>query len=133
MSAEKSIKNIFDNIKEEVSEGAATLGEESSKIYQQVKVKAKELFDSGSEAVDHVSDRVREYIEKYQNEQKIKELEFQKKTLNAQLGDQVFHEFQKNGTVSKRYMTTNKMTELLNSITQTEKEIEELGKELDAK
>ena len=129
----KSIKSIFDSIKEDVIEGSQTVKEESSKIFEQAKNTAKELYESGADAVDDVSDKVREYVEKYQNQQKMKEAVHLKKTLNAQFGDEVFHEFQKNGTVSKRYMTTNKMTQLLNSIETAEKEIEAIGKELDAK
>ena len=128
----RSIRSIFDSIKEDVVEGSQTVKEESGKIFEQVKKTAKELFDSGVETVDDVSDRVREYVEKYQTQQKMKEAVHLKKTLNAQLGDQLFHEFQKNGTISKRYMTTKKMTELLDSIKKAEEEIEKIGRELDA-
>lgn len=127
-----SIRSIFENIKEDVVEGSQAVKEESSKIFQQVKVAAKEIYESGVDTVEDVSDRVREYVEKYQNQQKMKQAVHLKKTLNAQLGDQLFHEFQKNGTLTKRYMTTNKMTQLLNSIQKAEEEIEEIGKELDA-
>lgn len=128
----KSIRSIFENIKEEVSEGSQTVKEESSKIFDQVKKAAKEIYESGVDTMDDVSDKVREYVEKYQNQQKMKEAVHLKKTLNAQLGDQLFHEFRKNGTITKRYMTTNKMTQLLNSIEKAEEEIKEIGKELDA-
>ena len=132
MSQKKtSIKSIFDNIKEDVVEGSQTVKEESAKIFEQAKNAAKEIYESGVDVVDDVSDKVREYVEKYQNQQKMKEAIHLKKTLNAQLGDQLFHEFQKNGTISKRYMTTNKMTELFESIKKAEEEIEKIGKELD--
>ncbi len=126
-----SIRSIFENIKEEVVEGSHVVKEESSKIFEQVKKAAQEVYESGADVVDDVSDKVREYVEKYQNQQKMKQAVHLKKTLNAQLGDQLFHEFQKNGTITKRYMTTNKMTELLESIKKAEEEIEEIGKELD--
>ncbi|MEM8937824.1 MAG: hypothetical protein AAGC64_00590 [Bacteroidota bacterium] len=126
-----SVKSIFDNIKEDVVEGSQTVKEESSKIFEQVKKTAKELYESGVDAVDDVSEKVREYVDKYQNQQKMKEAIHLKKTLNAQLGDLIFHEFQKNKSITKRYMTTNKMTELLDSIKKAEEQIEEIGKELD--
>ncbi|MEM0939755.1 MAG: hypothetical protein AAF600_21435 [Bacteroidota bacterium] len=126
-----SVKSIFDNIKEDVVEGSQTVKEESSKIFEQVKKTAKELYESGVDAVDDVSEKVREYVDKYQNQQKMKEAIHLKKTLNAQLGDLIFHEFQKNESITKRYMTTNKMTELLDSIKKAEEQIEEIGKELD--
>ncbi|MEM6643654.1 MAG: hypothetical protein AAF616_11800 [Bacteroidota bacterium] len=129
--AKKSIKSIFDNIKEDVIEGSQTVREESSKIFEKVKVTAKEIYDSGVDTIDDVSDKVRDYVEKYQNQQKMKEAVHLKKTLNAQLGDRIYHEFQKNGTISKRYMTTNKMTQLLASIEKAEEEINKIGEELD--
>ncbi|MEM6735635.1 MAG: hypothetical protein AAF620_06135, partial [Bacteroidota bacterium] len=68
-----SVKSIFDNIKEDVVEGSQTVKEESSKIFEQVKKTAKELYESGVDAVDDVSEKVREYVDKYQNQQKMKE------------------------------------------------------------
>ena len=126
-----SIRSIFENLKEEVVEGSQVVKEESGKIFEQVKKVAQDVFESGSDVVDDVSDKVREYVEKYQNQQKMKQAVHLKKTLNAQLGDQLFHEFQKNGTISKRYMTTKKMTELLESVKKAEEEIEAIGQELD--
>ena len=51
--------------------------------------------------------------------------------LNARFGDAVYHEFKKNGTVAKRFLTTKKMTTLLGEIEQVDKEILRIGKELD--
>jgi hypothetical protein len=61
----------------------------------------------------------------------MKQLIREKEELTSILGDAVFHEFKKNGTVSKRFLTTKKSQELISSIEEIDKQILKLGKELE--
>ena len=49
------------------------------------------------------------------------------------LGDAVFHEFKKNSAISKRFISTRKMTTLFDQIEKVDRQILKIGKNLDRK
>ena len=124
---------FFKEFKGNVSEGTKSLASLSAEILDEVKDKAEDLYGKGAEKFEQASGVVEGYIENYRYEKEIKELSKEKEELNAILGSSIYHEFKKNGTVSKRFLTTKKTTEIISSIESIDKRILKLGKELDKK
>jgi len=127
------ISNFLNDVKSNITEGAAALSKMSGEFIEEVKEKAEELYEAGYEKFEHASAVVQDYIDRYEGNREIKELKEEKKELNALLGDAVFHEFKKNGTVSKRFLTTKKMSALMDDIQKVDKKILKIGKDLDKK
>jgi len=129
----KSLSAIFDDIKIYVSEGAKALSEMSAELFEEVKEKAEELYEAGYEKFTQASGVVQDYINKYQSNQEIKSLTEEKMKLFINLGDKLFHEYKKNDRISKRFLSTNKMSTLFSKIESVDKRILQIGKELDKK
>lgn len=127
----KSLSAIFDDIKVYVSEGTKALGEMSAELFEEVKEKAEELYEAGYEKFEQASGVVQDYIDKYQSNKEIKALSEEKMMLLINLGDKLFHEYKKNDRISKRFLSTKKMSILLSNIEAVDKKILQLGKELD--
>ena len=130
---ESRFSAFFKEFKENVTESASALNKMSYDLLEEVKEKAEELYEAGSEKFEQASGVVQSYVERYKTDQEIRSLTKEKNELLASLGDSVYHEFKKNGTISKRFMTTQKMTVLLESIESIDKKILKIGKELDKK
>jgi hypothetical protein len=124
---------FFEEIKEHISEGAQALSQMSAELIEEVKEKAEELYEAGSEKFEQASGVIQSYIDRYKNDMEIKSLNKEKIQLNSKLGDVLFHEYKKNGTISKRFLTTKKMSALISSIETIDKKILQKGKELDKK
>jgi hypothetical protein len=124
---------FFKNIKENVSEGAKALANLSSDLLEDVKEKAEDFYGKGAEKFVQASGVVENYIDHYKGEKEIKQLTKEKEDLNEILGSSIYHEFKKNGSISKRFLTTKKSEELFSSIESIDKRILKLGKELDNK
>ncbi|MEP1033486.1 hypothetical protein [Ekhidna sp.] len=122
---------FFKEFKENVSEGAKALADISSDLLEEVKDKAEDLYGKGAEKFEQASGVVENYVERYKGEQEIKQLTKEKDELCSILGDSIYHEFKKSGTISKRFLTTKKSEELFGSIESVDKRILKLGKELD--
>lgn len=129
--SKSKLTELFSDIKENITEGAKALGTMSADLLEEAKEKAEELYEAGTEKFEQASGVVHDYIDRYKGNQEIKRLTSEKSELNATLGDAVFHEFKKNGTVAKRFLTTKKMSALISEIEQVDKEILRIGKELD--
>ncbi len=125
------ISAFFSEIKNNLSEGALALSKMSSELIEEAKEKAEELYEAGSEKFEQASGVVQSYVDRYRTDQEIRSLNKERDELYARLGDLVFHEFKKNGTVSKQFMTTKKMSVLISSIETIDKKILKKGKELD--
>jgi hypothetical protein len=122
---------FFKEFKENVSEGAKALANISSDLLEDAKEKAEDLYGKGSEKFEQASGVVESYIDRFKNEKEIKQLSKEKRDLASILGESIYHEFKKSGTISKRFFTTNKMEELFASIEAVDKQILKLGRELD--
>jgi hypothetical protein len=125
--------SFLDEIKGHISEGAQALSKMSAELIEEVKEKAEELYEAGSEKFEQASGVIESYIDRYKNDMEIKSLQKEKIDLNAKLGDVLYHEFKKNGRISKRFLTTKKMSALFSGIEQVDKKILQKGKELDKK
>lgn len=123
--------SFFSEFKENVSEGAKALANISTDIFEEVKEKAEDLYGKGAEKFEQASGVVENYVDRYKGEKEIKQLTKEKEELNGILGSIIYHEFKKNGSVSKRFLTTKKSSELFSSIESIDKRILKLGKELD--
>lgn len=130
-SEKSNFTSFFKDFKENLSEGAQALSKISLDIIDDVKDKAEELYETGSEKFEQASGVVHSYIDKYKGEEQIRELSNEKEELNAALGESIFHEFKKNGVISKRFLTTKKMIGVFDSIGRVDKEILRLGKQID--
>jgi hypothetical protein len=124
---------FFKEFKENISESAQALNKMSYELIEEVKERAEELYEAGSEKFEQASGVVQSYVDRYKSDQEIRSLTKEKDELLANLGDLIYHEFKKNGTIAKRFMTTQKMTVLLESIESIDKKILKIGKELDKK
>ena len=122
---------FLNDIEENITEGARSFQKMSQEVLEEVKDKAEQLYEAGSEKFDQASAIVHNYIDQYQGHREIKSLSEEKTELQAKLGDTLFHEFKKNGSLSKRFLTTKRMTTLMDNIEAVDKKILELGKELD--
>lgn len=122
---------FFKEFKENVSEGAKALANISTDLLEDAKEKAEDLYGKGAEKFEQASGVVENYVDRYKGEKEIKLLTKEKEELNAILGGSIYHEFQKSGTISKRFLTTKKSEELISSIESVDKRILKLGKELD--
>jgi hypothetical protein len=122
---------FFKEFKENVSEGAKALANISSDILEDVKEKAEDLYGKGAEKFEQASGVVENYVDRYKGEKEIKQLTKEKDDLNVILGSSIYHEFKKNGSISKRFLSTKKSEELFASIESIDKRILKLGKELD--
>jgi len=129
---ESRFSAFFQEFKENLTEGAEALSNISADIMEEVKDKAEDLYEKGSGKFEQASGVVHDYIDRYNGQEEIKDLSKEKEDLNAVLGDTIFHEFKKNGTVSKRFLTTNKMTQLFKSIENVDKEILRIGRKLES-
>jgi hypothetical protein len=127
------LSTIFEDIKENISEGAQTIGKKTSDLLEDIKEKAEELYEAGSEKYEQAAGTVQGYIEQYQNDREIKSLQKKKTELYTRFGDKLYHEFKKNGTISKRFLTTKKMSELTGEIESIDKKILKKGRSLDKK
>ncbi|SNS53127.1 hypothetical protein SAMN05421640_0546 [Ekhidna lutea] len=125
------ISTFFKGVKENLSEGARVLATISTEVFEEAKEKAEELYEKGSDKFEQASGVVESYVEKFQGEKEIKQLSKEKEELCSILGDAVYHEFRKNGTVSKRFLTTKKSEKLILSIKEVDKRILRIGKQLD--
>lgn len=123
--------SFFGEFKENISEGAKALKDISSDLFEDAKDKAEDLYGRGSEKFEQASGVVESYVDRFKNEKDIKRLSVEKGELTSILGDSIYHEFMKNGTIAKRFLTTKKMAELFASIESVDKEILKLGRELD--
>jgi hypothetical protein len=103
----------------------------SAELFEEAKEKAEELYEAGYEKFEQASGVIQDYIDKYQSNKEIKILADEKMKLYVILGNKLFHEYKKNGRISKRYLTTKKMNELFLKIELIDKEILHIGKELD--
>lgn len=129
----KTIKfsEFFEEIKENVSEGAQALSKISAELFEEIKEKAEELYEAGYEKFEQASGVVQDYIDRYQSNREIMHLTQEKMKLYVDLGDKLYHEFKKNGGISKRYLTTKKMMAIFEKIESIDKKILKIGKELD--
>ena len=127
------LSTIFEDIKENISEGAQTIGKKTSDLLEDIKEKAEELYEAGSEKYEQAAGTVQGYIDQYQNDREIKSLQKEKTVLYTRFGDILYHEFKKNGTISKRFLTTKKMSELTGEIESIDKKILKKGRSLDKK
>jgi hypothetical protein len=127
------LSTIFEDIKENISEGAQTIGKKTSDLLEDIKEKAEELYEAGSEKYEQAAGTVQGYIDQYQNDREIKSLQKEKTILYTRFGDILYHEFKKNGTISKRFLTTKKMSELTGEIESIDKKILKQGRSLDKK
>ena len=130
---ESRFSSFFQEFKENVTEGAKALGNMSADIFEDVKEKAEDVYETGSDKFDQAAGVVHSYVDQYKGEKEIKELSQERNELNGILGDMVFHEFKKTGSITKRFLTTKKSSELLNSIEKVDLKILQLGKALDKK
>lgn len=129
----EKLSSFLKEFRNNLAEGAQTLGSISVDIYEDIKEKAEDLYDKGSEKFEQASGVIQEYIDKYKGEEEIKNLIEEKNNLNAKLGEEMFREFKKNGTVSKRFLNTKKMISIFTSIENVDKEILQIGKKLESK
>ncbi len=125
------LSSFFQEFKDNVTEGAKALASLSADVLEDVKERAEELYETGSDKFEQASGVVHSYVDRFKGEQEIKQLSKEKSELTAILGDAVYHEFRKNGTVSKRFLTTKKSEKLISSIEEVDKKILKIGKELD--
>jgi len=131
--AKSKLKDWMTDIRENVSEGARAFSEMSSDLLEETKVRAEELYEFGAEKFEQASAAVYDYSERFKNNQEMRRLTKEKNELTARFGDMVFHEFKKNGSVSKRFLTTKKMEAITAEISDLDKQIIKIGKELDKK
>ncbi|MEM9327261.1 MAG: hypothetical protein AAGA85_16450 [Bacteroidota bacterium] len=124
---------FLNDIEENITEGARAFKKMSQEVLEEVKDKAEQLYEAGAEKFEQASAIVQNYIDQYEGHKEIKSLSVEKTELQSKLGDTLFHEFKKNGTISKRFLTTKRMTTLMDNIEAVDKKILELGKELDKK
>ncbi|MBR9999499.1 MAG: hypothetical protein KFF73_11030 [Cyclobacteriaceae bacterium] len=127
------LTTFFEDIKENITEGAQTIGKISSELIEEVKEKAEELYEAGSEKYEQASGVVHGYIDRYKNDIEIKSLNKDKNDLLTRFGSILYHEFKKNGTISKRFLTTKKMSALTSEIETIDKKILKKGQSLDKK
>jgi len=130
---DSGLGTFLEGIKEHISEGAQALSKMSTELIEELKERAEELYEAGSDKFEQASGVVQSYIDRYKNDIEIKSLNKEKTKLHAKLGDVLFHEIKKNGTISKRFLTTRKMSTILSSIEKIDKKILQKGKELDNK
>jgi hypothetical protein len=127
------LSTFFEEIKENISEGAHTIGKVSSEFIEEVKEKAEELYEAGSEKYEQASGTVQGYIDQYKNDREIKTLNKDKNDLFTTFGSLLYHEFKKNGTISKRFLTTKKISSITSEIEMIDKKIMKKGRSLDKK
>lgn len=132
-SPKSKFKELFSDLKENITEGAKALGEMSSELLEEAKEKAEELYEAGHEKFEQASAVVHDYADRYKGNREIKKLTEQKEVFTAKFGDIVFHEFKKKGTVAKKFLSTKKMSVLISEIERIDKEIIRIGKDLDKK
>lgn len=124
---------FFDGIKENIAEGAHTIGQKTSDFFDDVKEKAEELYEAGSEKYEQAAGAVQGYIDHYKNDREIESLKKDRNELYTKFGDVLYHEFKKNGTISKRFLTTKKMSAITSEIETIDKKILKKGRSLDKK
>ncbi len=124
---------FLNDIEENITEGARAFQKMSKEVFEDVKEKAEHLYEAGAEKFEQASGIVQNYIDQYQGHREIKALSDEKTELQAKLGDTLFHEYKKNGTIAKRFLTTKRMSTLMDNIEAVDKKILELGRELDKK
>jgi hypothetical protein len=127
----KRFGEFFEGVKEYVSEGAKALSDMSAELFEEAKEKAEDLYEAGYEKFEQASGVIQNYMDKYKSNREINILADEKMKLYVVLGNKLFHEYKKNGRISKRYLTTKKMNELFTKIELIDKEILHIGKELD--
>ena len=132
-STKSKFTEVINDIKENVTEGAKVLRDMSAELMEEAKEKAEELYEAGYEKFEQASGVVQDYVDRYKGNREIKKLIEQKAELTSRFGDVVFHEFKKNGSIGKRYLTTKKMSTLIREIELVDKEILRIGQELDKK
>ena len=130
-SKESSFNNFLKEFKDNIAEGAKSIGEKTHEWFEEAKDKADDLYEMGSEKYEQASTVVLNYTEKYKGEKEVKELSVKKTVQLTLLGDHIFHEFKKNNAISKRFLSTKKMNAVMHEIELIDKRILKIGKELD--
>jgi len=133
IAKKERLNSFLKEFRKNLAEGAQTLGNISVDIYGDMKEKAEDLHERGSEKFEQASGVIHDYIDKYKGEQEIKNLIKKKNDLNAKVGAVVFREFKKNGTLSKSFLNTKKMISLFTNIENVDRDILRFGRELELK
>ena len=123
--------NFLHEFKDNIAEGAKIVSSKTHEWFDEAKEKADELYELGAEKYEQASTVVHNYADKYKGKKEIKELSLGKSELYTAFGDCVFHEFKKNGTIAKRFLTTKKTSSIIKQIENIDKQILRIGKELD--
>ncbi len=130
-SSKSKIDILWNDFRDNLSEGAKVFSQMSTEFLEEIKEKAEDLYEAGSEKFEQSAAVVHNYIDEYKGNKEISQLTREKEALNVILGDTVFHEFKKNGTVSKRFLTTKKMMNLFDQIELVDRQILKIGRNLD--
>ncbi len=129
------VREFVQESRENIVEGAKKVNEVYNELYEKVepnvsdfyankvKPKARNIYKSGSETFEHVAQRIHGIVEDFKHDLEIRNMTHERNKSVLDLGLSTYHEFMKNGTVTKKFLTTKKIADLMDNIQRKEEEI----------
>ena len=120
----------LDDVKENIAEGTKVVHEKSSEVFGKVKEKTTDVYEAGTEAIENVTEKVHDFTERQKLQKELNSKKEQREEQVKQFGEAVLQEYLQKGSVLKRFLTTKKMSELVNKIKALDKSMEKITKQL---
>jgi hypothetical protein len=135
------IQEFWQEAKENIEEGARTIGDEArdigEKIYSysevvfgKIKEGTSDLWKSGVDLTNDMVNRAQEVAEKYRDRIEVRKLNEEKKKVASQLGMNVYLEVKNNdNTLPEKFFTKRQVKSMMKNLEQIDKQILDLSEE----
>lgn len=119
----KSIKNFFENVTENVIEGATLVSEK-------IKDNSAKAYVAGSELVEEANEKIHNYSDKVSIEKEQKRLNTRQISLSNQFGATTLAHYLKNDSLHKTFLNQKAIENLVNEYKANHKDLVSLEKKL---
>ena len=123
-------KKLFDNVTENVKEGASFVGEKVADVGEKVAETSAKAYVASSELVSETSEKIHDFTEKQTLHKEEGKLEKRQIELKHNFGVIAFDNYLKNDSLHKPFLTSKKVEEIVNEFKANEKRMKVITKEL---
>ncbi|HHP7241806.1 MAG TPA: hypothetical protein ACFCUD_09040 [Cyclobacteriaceae bacterium] len=136
----ESLEEFLGEFRENVMEGAKEVGKISAEVFQKVKedvsdyyeskIKHTNIYKTSNESFEKVSQNIKNAIDKFKGNWQMKQLSNERDQFAKEFGMAVYHEYMKNESVHKQFLTTKKISKMIEEIHDREEKILETANKL---
>jgi len=131
-----SEREVFQESKENIAEGARVFSEKASDIFSRffdkVKDAAESAYEKGSEIYETLSVQAQNYAEKFRDRSEMRNLKEDRDEVAKQLGYMCFMEYSGRYKFRAEFLKNEEFKKLMSQMKELDKEIVQIGEKLEA-